>query len=411
MSLLEDLKKRKIINNITNEKKAENFFKKKGALYIGFDPSFHSLHVGNLIMIILLKRFHNEGFKTYAILGGATGMIGDPSGKNSERQLLEKEQLKFNNEKITNQLKKYTSAKILNNFDFYKDYNVLDFLRNIGKNININSMLEKEIIKNRLESGISYTEFSYSILQGNDFYHLWKNENINLQIGGSDQWSNITTGLDLIKKNDLNNEAFGLTINLLTKKDGTKFGKSEKGAIYLDGDISSPYEMYQFFYNQNDEDIENLFNFFSFKKYNENQKIINDHLKNPKDRLGQKIIATEIVSFIHGEAIAKKIISINEIIFNKTFEKLNENDFKMISIENISINIKSKTINIIETIIQLKLAETKTKARQLVIQKSIKINNKIIEDVNFEILRDDAFFKKYSIVQKGKKDFKIINWV
>ena len=411
MSLLEELRKRKILNNITNEKKAKKFFEKKGSLYVGFDPSFHSLHVGNLIMIILLRRFNDAGFKTYAILGGATGMVGDPSGKNSERNLLSEDILKKNVECVGKQLKKYTNSEVINNYDFYKNFNVLDFLRDVGKYININYMLEKDIIKNRLETGISYTEFSYSILQAYDFYTLWKDKNINLQMGGSDQWSNITSGIDLIKKIDTNNDAFGITINLLTKKDGTKFGKSEKGAIYLDSEISSPYEMYQFFYNQSDEDIEKIFNFFSFKKLEEIKKIIEQHKENSKFRIAQKEISYEIVSFIHGKEAAESVIEMNELIFNKQFNQLNKSQFSMIAINSITSEIKEKKIQLLEAIVLSNICESKSQARSLVLQKSIKVNGFDMNDINFEILKEDSYHKHYTVIQKGKKDFKILKWI
>ncbi|MGL5591708.1 MAG: tyrosine--tRNA ligase [Mycoplasmoidaceae bacterium] len=411
MSLLDELKKRKIINNITNEEKAKKFFENKGSLYVGFDPSFHSLHVGNLIMIILLRRFNNEGFKTYAILGGATGMIGDPSGKKSERNLLSEDILKYNVDGVAKQLKKYTNSEVINNYDFYKDFNVLDFLRDVGKYININYMLEKDMIKSRLETGISYTEFSYSILQAYDFYTLWKEKNINLQMGGSDQWSNITSGIDLIKKFDLNNDAFGITINLLTKKDGTKFGKSEKGAIYLDSDISSPYEMYQFFYNQSDEDIEKIFNFFSFKNINEIEEIIKKHKENSKLRIAQKEISYEIVSFIHGKDAVENVIKMNELIFNKEFNNLSKSQFEMIAIKTITSEIKDEKIKLLDAIVLANICESKSQAKSLVSQKSIKVNGVDIEDINFEINKNVSYHNQYTVIQKGKKDFKILKWI
>ncbi|MGL4647221.1 MAG: tyrosine--tRNA ligase [Mycoplasmoidaceae bacterium] len=411
MSLLDELKKREIINNITNETKATKFFKdKNNGVYVGFDPSFHSLHLGNLIMVILLRRFNDAGFKTYAVLGGATGMIGDPSGKNSERQLLSLEKLQFNKDSIGKQLIAFTKSKVVDNYDFYKDFHILDFLRDVGKKININTMLERDIIKNRLEIGISFTEFTYSILQGYDFYYLWRNENVNLQMGGSDQWSNITAGIDLIKKEDLNNNAFGMTINLLTKKDGSKFGKSEEGAIYLDSQITSPYVMYQFFYNQADDDLEKMYHFFSFKSLAEIKKILKDHFANPKLRLAQKLLSEEIVTFIHGESSVQQIIKINEIIFSKAFEKLTKADFEMIAIDNITTLMKDDEINIIDLLVITQLAESKSKARQLLSQKSIKVNNHDIMDQNVIISKKDAYLEKYSVIQKGKKDFKIIKW-
>lgn len=411
MSLLEELKNRKIVNNITNEQKAKKFFEKKGSLYVGFDPSFHSLHVGNLIMIILLRRFNNAGFKTYAILGGATGMIGDPSGKKSERNLLSEDILKSNVAGVAKQLKKYTNSEVINNYDFYKNFNVLDFLRDVGKHININYMLEKDMIKNRLETGISYTEFSYSILQAYDFYTLWRDKGINLQMGGSDQWSNITSGIDLIKKFDINNEAFGITINLLTKKDGSKFGKSEKGAIYLDAEISSPYEMYQFFYNQSDEDIEKIFNFFSFKNLDEIRKIISIHNENSKNRFAQKEISYEIVSFIHGKDTAENVLKMNELIFNKQFHDLSKSQFNMIAIKNITSEITEEKIKLLDALVLSNICESKSQAKTLVLQKSIKVNCKDIDDVNFEIIKNDSYYKEYTVIQKGKKDFKILKWI
>lgn len=412
MDFLKELKERGLINNITNEKKIEDFFSKKDkALYVGFDPTAISLHLGNYVMISLLRRFKNNGFKTFAILGGATGMIGDPSGKASERNLLDQETIKKNMLGIEKQLINFTGANIFNNYDIYKNMNVLDFLRDVGKSINVNHVLEREIVKKRLETGISFTEFSYSIIQGYDFYYLYKNKNVSLQMGGSDQWANITAGVDYIRKHEGDlNSACGMTINLLVKSDGTKFGKSEKGAIYLDKNLTSPYEMYQFLINQTDDDVVKLLNFLSFKPLNEISKIIDNHKKEPFKKEAQRELANEIVSTIHGQKELENAIKISECIFKNKIDELTNDELKIAfkSVQSYTLNESSK--NIVDILVDSKIVDSKRIARELIDGKSIYVNNKLIENYDFIISKNDGYNKEFSLIRKGKKNYFLIIW-
>ncbi len=412
MNFLNELKERGIINNITNDKKIEDFFKKKDkSLYIGFDPTANSLHLGNYVAISILKRFKDNGFKTFAIVGGATGMIGDPSGKTSERVLLNTDIIKKNITSIEKQLKQFSGAEVFNNFEIYKNMNVLDFLRDIGKTINVNHILEREIVKKRLETGISFTEFTYSILQGYDFYYLYKNKNVSLQLGGSDQWGNITAGIDYIRRQEGdNNTACGITLNLLTKSDGTKFGKSEKGAIYLDKNLTSPYEMYQFLINQTDEEIEKLFKFLSFKTLNEIQEINDNHRKEPFKKIAQKELANELISTIHGNEELKKVLKISQCIFNNKIEELTNEELKEAfnSVPNYHTNCTEK--NIVELLVESKIVDSKRIARELIDGKSIYVNNKLITSYEFTATKKESYNNEFSLIRKGKKNYFLIIW-
>lgn len=412
MNLLDELKERGLISNITNNNKVENFFKQKNlAVYVGFDPTAKSLHLGNYVMISLLKRFKLNGFKTIALVGGATGIIGDPSGKSSERNLLDIEVVKKNILSIQKQLIKFTEAEIFNNAVLYSKMNVLDYLREVGKSINVNHILERDIVKKRLEVGISYTEFSYSIIQGYDFYWLYKNKNVALQMGGSDQWSNITAGVDYIRRTigDENN-ACGITINLLTKSDGTKFGKSEKGAIYLDKSLTSPYEMYQFLINQSDSDVKKLLFFFSFKSLDEIKSILEDHEKNPSQKIAQKMLAKEIVTTIHGEKEFAKVMQISQYLFELNFDKLSLDNWNQVKSNMNCFEFTGSAMNIVDLLVTANIVESKRIARELISTKAIYVNNKLVESEDVLVSAKEGYFQKYSLIRKGKKNYFMIEW-
>lgn len=412
MDFLNELKERGLINNVTNEEKIKDFFKKKDkALYVGFDPTAISLQMGNYVMICLLKRFKMNGFKTIAVLGGATGMIGDPSGKSAERVLLTPEVLKKNCENIKKQLTELSGAEIFDNYNIYKDMNVLDFLRDIGKSVNVNHILEKEIVKKRLEYGLSFTEFSYSVIQGYDFYYLHKNHNVSLQLGGSDQWANITAGIDYIRKHyGENHTSCGMTINLLLKSDGTKFGKSESGAIYLDKNLTSPYTMYQFFINVADNDVENLYKYFSFKSLDEIKNIINDHKKEPFKRNAQKLLAEEIVSTIHGKKGYEDALKISNAIFKNELDTLTNEELKQAFQSVPSYSTDKTEINLVDLLVESKICESKRAARELIDGKSIHVNNKNIIDKEFMVTKKDSYNNEFTIIRKGKKNYFLIVW-
>lgn len=410
--ILNDLKLRGLLNNITNEEKFNDAVKNNKAVYVGFDPSADSLHLGNYIMIMLLNRFKEFGIKTFALVGGATGMIGDPSGRSSERNLLSKETLKNNIEAIKKQLELLTSSTVINNYDFYKNMNFLDFLRDVGKLININYLLEKEIISNRLETGISYTEFSYNLLQGYDFLKLYKEQDIAIQAGGSDQWGNITTGIEMIRKSiESDNNACGITINLLTTSEGKKFGKSEKGAIFLDDKKTSVYEMYQFLINQNDADVKKLLNFLTMLTSEEINKIMLEQEKNPSSRIAQKTLAKEVVRDIHGNEKLEQAIKISNALFNGEINQLKEEEF-LIAIKNLpTTELKEKEIKMIDLLTKAGIAKSNRVAREFLKANSISLNNETINDENRIISKNDnSINNEFTIIKKGKRSYFLIIW-
>ena len=412
-NIIEFLKERNIIANVSDEAKIAKILRNKKGIYIGFDPSFKSLHLGNYIMIRILNIFNKFGYDTVAIIGGATGRIGDPSGKKQERKLLDLKLVESNITCLKKQLSTLLKgSKIIDNFDFYKDQTVLDFLRDIGKEINLNYLLEKEIIKSRLEIGISFAELTYNLLQGNDFLVLFEKHNVGIQVGGSDQWGNITTGLELIrKKHGIDALAGGMTINLLTKEDGTKFGKSEKGAIYLDPTISSPFEMYQFLINQADDDLEKLFMFFSDLSLDEMKKLLKQHNDDRTKRIGQKMLAKEIVTSIHGENAYKACLKIADALFNSNFNKLSkqELDICLKQFNTYDCNKSNSNIKLVDFLIQNNIIKSKRIFRELVNDKALLVNGKEVDE-NFLLNNKDSYFDTYTIIKKGKKSYFIIRW-
>lgn len=378
---IKELKWRNILNNITNEDKFIEAVKSNKAAYIGFDPSASSLHLGNYVMIMMLRRFSQFNIKCFALVGGATGMIGDPSGKSNERNLIDNNTLLNNKQGIINQLKKYGKVDILDNYDNFKDMNILEFLRDVGKLINVNYMLEKDIIKNRLDTGISFTEFTYTLIQGYDFLKYYKELNIAIQAGGSDQWGNITTGCEMIRKSvgDVN-VACGLTINLLLKSDGTKFGKSEKGAIYLDEKLTSPYAMFQFLINQDDNDVINLLKFLTMLTEKEINEIESNSKKEPHLKIAQKILAELIVIDIHGPESFKIVNKISDTLFNGDISLLSESEIKQAfeSIESTIIDNDSLTLT--ELLVKSNIAKSNRESRELITNNSITLNGVKVND-------------------------------
>ncbi len=411
MNLIKDLKDRGIINNVTDEKKLQQAIDEKLGVYIGFDPSYKSLHLGNYIMIHLLNKFAKAGVPAYAILGGATGRIGDPSGKKAERSLLDLKVLDANIQAVSKQLKKLANVKeVINSFDLYKDVSLFDFLRETGKLINVNYLLEKDIIKSRLATGISFAEFSYNLIQGTDFLWLYDHKNIAIQCGGSDQWGNITTGLEMIRKTHGEQaKAVGLTINLLTKADGTKFGKSEKGAIYLDPAITSPYEMYQFFLNQTDEDLNKMFNFFSDLSLDEIKKLLAKHNENKGLRLGQKTLAQEIITKIHGKDAYDQCLKISEALFYGKFEKLTLNELDICA-KQFNVYKINQEVTLVDFLISNNIIASKRIFRELMQAKTLSVNNIVVDKEDFKLTTKLTYFDKYTIIKKGKKNYFMLTW-
>lgn len=403
MNVLNDLKARGILKQISNEDKFNSLTKEEG-VYIGFDPTATSLHLGNYIQIANLIRFKNHGWKVYAILGGATGMIGDPSFKAAERKLLDNETLLNNKKKIKKQLESF-GLEVIDNYEFYKDMNILTFLRDVGKLVNISYLLAKDSIATRIDNGLSFTEFSYNLIQGWDFLTLYKEKNVCVQLGGSDQWGNLTTGLEMISTifGD-NHKAVALTSNLLTDSNGNKFGKSTGGGnLWLDKELTKPYSMYQFLVNQPDSEMEKLLKQLTFLSIARIKLILDKHEEQPQLRLAQKELAHEVIKQIHGEKEANLAQKISELLFNKNvnFDSYSLEDIEQIANQIITYELVQNQ-NLIEQLIEKKIVQSKREAREFLQNKSIKINgNPITEDFN---LKSDLFENKYAILHVGKKN-------
>ncbi|XZQ53594.1 MAG: tyrosine--tRNA ligase [Candidatus Karelsulcia muelleri] len=414
INLIQEFLWRGLIHNTTYSKKIKN---EKITLYTGFDPTSKSLHIGNLVAIIMLIHFQRSGNKIISVIGGGTGMIGDPSGKNSERIIIKKESLQKNIKNIKKQLSFFLDFEILNNSEWLKKTLFIDFAKDIGKYFTINYMLSKDSIKKRIskKNSISFTEFTYQLLQAYDFLYLYKKKNCSLQIGGSDQWGNITSGIELIRKK-LGIKVNGLTFPLITKLDGSKFGKTEKGDnIWIDPNLTSPYEFYQFWINISDDQAKKYIKIYTFLKKEEIKEIIFFHEKNPNLKLIQKKIASEITIFVHGKKIFEKIKFISNILFKKEkiLTNISKNDIKSIyeniPHKNLFIDINFK-IPILDLLVnKSNFIKSKKEAIRHLKCNSILINKKIIKE-NFVLKKNDLISESYVLLQKGKKNFFMIQF-
>ncbi len=392
--------------------------------YIGFDPTSDSLHIGSLAQIMILKQFQLHGHKPIALVGGATGMIGDPSGKSAERNLLTIELLRINEEGMKRQLAKFldftsaspNAALLVNNYDWTKDYLFLDFIRDIGKHITINYMMSKDSVQNRLETGISYTEFTYQLLQGYDFLFLYQNYNCKLQMGGSDQWGNITTGNELIKRK-IGGEAFALTAPLIKKQDGTKFGKTEKGNVWLDPTKTSPYEFYQFWVNTADADAERYIKIFTLLTKDEIDNLIAEHQKAPNARLLQKRLAQEVTTMVHSDDDYRTAVDASEILFGKgtaeTLTKLDENSFLSIFEGVPQFKVAKEeienSINVLDLLaVKTSIFPSKAEIRRMIKEGGLSVNKHRLENEQVTFDTSKLINNKYLLVQKGKKNYSLI---
>lgn len=395
--------------------------------YIGFDPTADSLHVGSLAQIMTLLRFQLAGHKPLALVGGATGMVGDPSGKSAERNLLDADTLNKNVEGIKKQLSQFldfncgaNSAELVNNYDWFKNYSFLDFIRDAGKHITVNYMMAKDSVKNRIngDTGMSFTEFSYQLIQGYDFYYLWKEKNCKIQMGGSDQWGNITTGTEFIRRK-ASGEAFALTTQLIKKSDGTKFGKSEGGNIWLDREKTSPYKFYQFWLNVSDEDAKSYVRIFTLLNKSEVEELEAKHAAAPHERHLQKALAKEVTTRVHSQADYLQAIETAEFLFKSKAEdvaNLNPEAFeKMLGgIDTFEVHKAdvANGINVVDLLVdKATVFPSKTEARKMVTGNAVSINKTKIADVN-AIINLDAFIGgNYLLVSKGKKENYLIKLV
>ena len=409
MDLLEDLTYRDLIEQFSDKERIAELLKQKVPVYCGFDPSASSMHLGNYVMISLLRRFQMAGHKVIALVGGATGMIGDPSGKSKERNLQSLEQLERNTASIKSQLERYIDlsdpdkGEVISNYDWLGGMTVIEFLRDYGKYFPINYMLSKEIVKSRLESGISFTEFAYQILQAADFLHLYREKGVKLQLGGNDQWGNLTSGLELIRKIEGDDAPVGaMTAHLILRSDGKKFGKSEKGALFLDPALTSPYALYQYFMNVTDEDAIRFLKVFSFLGKEEIEEVAKEHFAAPGARIGQKRVAYEVTKDIHGEEAAKEAIRMSEALFSGEVASLSEKEIEEIFGE---FKVKASPMMLEDLLIELGAATSKREARTFITGNSVSLNGTKVTDPKAMVDSSYLLHGRYVVVKRGKKNY------
>lgn len=425
-NIVEDLRWRGQIQDMTPGVE-EQLNKESTSVYIGFDPTADSLHVGSLAQIVLLKRLQLAGHKPFALVGGATGMVGDPSGKSEERNLLDETILQHNLNCLKKQLAQFldfennvaNSAELVNNYDWFKDFNILEFLRDVGKHLTVNYMLSKDSVKNRLEreSGISFTEFTYQLIQGYDFYWLYANKGVKVQMGGSDQWGNIVTGTELVSRKT-GGKAYALTIPLVMKSDGTKFGKTATGNVWLDAHLTSPYQFYQFWLNQTDDDAAKYVRYFTFLPYDVVENLEKQQAEAPHLRLLQKTLAQELTVWVHGQQEYDQAVQASEILFGKAnvemLRQLPETTLLdvMSGVPTYSIPTDewNAGINIVSLLSEkTDILPSKTETRKALQSNSISLNQTKITDANHLVNTADLLNDKYLLVQKGKKNYYLIS--
>ena len=397
------------------------------AAYVGIDPTADSLHIGHLVSVMILKHFQRCGHKPIALVGGATGMIGDPSMKSAERNLLDEETLTHNVACLKAQLARFldfesdapNKAELVNNYDWMKDYSFINFIRDIGKHITVNYMMAKDSVKKRLQrdssEGMSFTEFSYQLMQGYDFYWLWKNKGCILQLGGSDQWGNITTGTELIRRID-GGEAFALTCPLIRKADGTKFGKTEKGNIWLDAERTSPYEFYQFWLNVADDDAERYIKIFTMLDRETIESLIAEHREDPGQRKLQKVLAKEVTIMVHGQEAYDNAIAASQLLFGnvsaEVFRSMDERTVREVFANVPSFEVKADEFpcNVLDLLaVKTAVFPSKGEARKMVQGGGVSLNKGKVGDINYEVTAGDVINGHYILAQKGKKNYFIIN--
>jgi tyrosyl-tRNA synthetase len=425
-SFIQELKWRGMLQDMTPELE-EHLAKGMASAYLGFDPTADSLHIGHLVGVMTLLHFQRAGHQPVALVGGATGMIGDPSFKSAERNLLDKPTLDHNVACIQKQLAKFldfsgnqkNNARLVNNYDWISEFTFLDFIRDVGKHITVNYMMSKDSVKRRLEdgNGLSFTEFSYQLIQGYDFYHLWKNENCTIQLGGSDQWGNIVTGTELIRRMG-GGSAFALTVPLITKADGTKFGKTEGGSVWLDPEKTSPYAFYQFWLNVSDEDASKYIRIFTVLDQATVERLENEHAEAPHLRLLQKEIAREVTCMVHSTEDYEMALKASEILFGKSSTEdltaLDERTFLSVFEGVPQVQLSHSVFAQLENVLDLlgektnfELFPSKGEARKMIQGGGVSINKEKVADplapVTFSLLQG-----KYLLVQKGKKNYVIV---
>ena len=419
MNFVEELKWRGMIHDIMPGTQ-EQFEKEMTSAYIGFDPTADSLHIGSLVQIMILVHLQRCGHKPFALVGGATGMVGDPSGKSKERNLLDEKTLNHNLVCVQKQLEQFlnfdcgaNSAEVVNNYDWFKEFNFLEFIRDVGKHIPVNYMMAKDSVKSRLESGMSFTEFSYQLVQGYDFYWLWKNKNCKVQLGGSDQWGNIVTGTELIRRKG-EGKAFAVTTPLIKKADGGKFGKTESGNIWLDKTKTSPYKFYQFWLNSSDDDAKNYIKIFTLKSQEEIKQLTTEHEQAPHLRVLQNAIANEVTTRVHSAEDLDMAVKASNILFGKStaddLKSLDEETFLSVfeGVPQFEISKTDLALDILDIVAEkTQIFTSKGEARRMIKSNAVSINKeKITED--FKLAENNLLNEKYILTQKGKKNYFLI---
>lgn len=410
IDIFDDLNKRGLLDSYSDKEKIRELLKTPQTIYCGFDPSNKSMQLGNFIMIHILSRLQKAGHRIIAVVGGATGMIGDPSGKKSERSFLEPEQVNYNVQCLKKQLSKYLDFSdpnkgiCVNNYDWWSTTNVLTYLRDFGKMMPINYMLAKEIVKSRLEVGISYTEFSYMILQAGDFWNLRSKYGCIMQIGGGDQWGNLTTALDFVKKKEGEKcpcQVF--SVKLICDSNGKKFGKSEKGALFLDPSMTSPFNIYQYFINVADNDVGRYLYIFDDRPLEELDAIVAEHMQAPEKRMGQKTLAYSVTSLVHGKEAADECVKMTEAIFNGDFKNLKEQSLLDLASSLDAIEVEPG-MNLVDALIATKLASSKREAREFLKGNAVSLNGEKVVDPNMILDVSNALDGKVFFLKRGKKN-------
>lgn len=410
IDIFDDLNKRGLLDSYSDKEKIRELLKTPQTIYCGFDPSNKSMQLGNFIMIHILSKLQKAGHRIIAVVGGATGMIGDPSGKKAERSFLEPEQVNYNVECLKKQLSKYLDFSdpnkgiCVNNYDWWSTTNVLTYLRDFGKMMPINYMLAKEIVKSRLEVGISYTEFSYMILQAGDFWNLRSKYGCVMQIGGGDQWGNLTTALDFVKKKEGEKcpcQVF--SVKLICDSNGKKFGKSEKGALFLDPSMTSPFNIYQYFINVADNDVGRYLYIFDDRPLEELDAIVAEHMQAPEKRMGQKTLAYSVTSLVHGKEAADECVKMTEAIFSGDFKNLKEQSLLDLARSLDAIEVEPG-MNLVDALINTKLASSKREAREFLKGNAVSLNGEKVVDPNMILDESNALDGKVFFLKRGKKN-------
>lgn len=415
---LQELRDRGLVYQITDEEALQEKLNKESVkLYIGFDPTADSLHIGHLLPILTLRRFQLQGHVPIALVGGGTGMIGDPSFKDAERSLNTTETVASWADSLRKQLESFIDfendqnpAIIANNHDWLGSMLLIDFLRDVGKNFTINYMMSKESVKRRIETGISYTEFAYQLLQAYDFLKLYDTHDCSLQLGGSDQWGNITSGIELLRR-EREVQGYGLTMPLIKKADGTKFGKTEGNAVWLDAEKTSPYEFYQFWYNTDDRDAVQFLKYFTFLSLEEIAEIEKEFMAAPHQRAAQKVLAREVTTLAHGEAAYEQALKISEALFSGDIKELNAEEIKQGFKDVPNYNVDSEDdLNIVELLVTSGLVTSKRQAREDVTNGAIYINDDRVQDLDYQLDETDKIDNQFTVLRRGKKKYFLLKF-